>query len=821
MADIERVFGIEALSEEQKEQMLQESQKKPLVVLPLSRALLLPGQLIPVDLISNHAKAFWEEVQNVFSNKFPIPIVILPTKRPVKQLRKKSDLYNIGFLSAILQKHTREDGTPSLWLEIIERVKVQTIESKPRKKVFYATITPFPILPIDDKQHGVFLKKIKTMLLHYIRIHPNLDKRAASEFVDRMQRLEYLIFGAYHFLEATPEEEYQILQLPSLQSIVDHFINFLTTRIKMIELRSEILSKVQEDMDKQQRDFILRQQLKIIQSELGEGDEISELKKKAAKKRWPKHAKEAFERELEHLKRIHPASPEYGVTMNYIEWLLALPWQHYTKDTFDIHRARKILEEDHYGLEKVKERILEYLAVLQFKKDLKAPILCFVGPPGVGKTSLGRSIARALNRKFVRISLGGVRDEAEIRGHRKTYIGAMPGRILQGLRKAGSSNPVFLLDEIDKIGSDWRGDPAAALLEVLDPEQNHSFTDHFLGIEYDLSTVLFIATANTLHTLHPALKDRLEIIEINGYTRKEKLAIAQGYLLPKVRKEHGLKKQQFQVSEKALLDLIDFYTRESGVRQLLQRLNSLARKAVKKLLENPELKQVSVSKKNLRSFLGIPRYTLETYEQIKTPGVAIGLAWTPYGGDALFIEVALSKGKGRLHLTGSLGDVMKESANIAYAYLKSHADRYGIDPWVFEQIDVYIHIPAGAVPKDGPSAGITILTALTSAFTKQIIRPSLAMTGELTLRGKLLAVGGIKEKLLAAARMGIQTVLLPKANAKDVEEIHLKDLEQIRIRYVEYADEALNLALDLTKTTRQSQQWLIEQLGLQQGVEKA
>jgi ATP-dependent Lon protease len=574
-------------------------------------------------------------------------------------------------------------------------------------------------------------------------------------------------------------------------------LEHLTLDLQMLELKNQIQSKVRVDLDKQQRDYFLNQQLKTIQEELGGSSpdlEIDSLKLRASKKKWGKEVKDHFNKELEKLIRTNPAAADYSVQINYLELLLDLPWNEFTKDNFDLKRAQKVLDKDHFGLDKVKQRIIEYLAVLKLKHDMKAPILCLVGPPGVGKTSLGKSIAKALGRKYVRMALGGIRDEAEIRGHRKTYIGAMPGRIIQSVKKAGAANPVFILDEIDKVGNDFRGDPSSALLEVLDPEQNSTFYDHYVEMDFDLSNVMFIATANSLSTVQPALLDRMEIIEVNGYTIEEKVEIAKQHLLPKQREAHGLKTKDVVVKPDIIEKLIVDYTRESGVRALEKKIGSLVRGVAKNIaMEEPY--NPTVNKKEVEKILGAPIYDKDLYEGNDVAGVVTGLAWTSVGGDILFIEASLSPGKGRLTLTGSLGDVMKESVTIALAYLRAHAGYFNIDPRLFDLWDIHVHVPAGATPKDGPSAGVTMLTALTSAFTQRKIKPHLAMTGEITLRGRVLPVGGIKEKILAAKRANIKEIILCASNKKDILEIKEDYIKDLKFNYVTQMREVIDLAL--------------------------
>ena len=579
--------------------------------------------------------------------------------------------------------------------------------------------------------------------------------------------------------------------------IIKCWSSLTNMEIRSIVMFSKKVSKTRTEIDKQQRDYFLQQQLKSIKDELG-GDpnerEVAEMKKKAEHKKWPDAAKKLFQNGLEKLERMHPSTPDYSVVYNHLDLLLDLPWGEYTDDNYDLKHAKKVLDNDHYGMGKIKNRILEYLAVLKLKGDMKSPILCFLGPPGIGKTSLGRSIAHAIGRKYTRVSLGGLHDESEIRGHRKTYIGAMPGRIIQSIRKVKTSNPVMILDEIDKIGKDLRGDPSSALLEVLDPEQNHSFYDNYLESEYDLSKTLFIATANDISQIQPALRDRLEIIDLSGYAVEEKVEIAKRHLLPKQKALHGLEQYKFKIQDNVLEKVIEDYTRESGVRELDRQLASIMRYQAKQIAYNQKIKP-TVSKLDLIKILGQPRYSNELYKTVNMPGVAVGLAWTYVGGDILFIETLLSEGKGELKLTGNLGNVMKESATTALTYLQANAKKIGVDPELFKTKSVHMHVPEGAVPKDGPSAGITILTALSSAFTGRKVKPFLAMTGEITLRGQVLPVGGIKEKILAAKRAGMKEIILCWQNEKDVNEIDQAFIKGLKFYYVKNMQQVLDLAL--------------------------
>jgi ATP-dependent Lon protease len=591
----------------------------------------------------------------------------------------------------------------------------------------------------------------------------------------------------------------ELLREDNLQEKGQALLKQLNSELQLLELKDQIENKVRVDIEKQQRDYFLNQQLKTIQEELGQNpqeEEINNMAKRAKDKDWPEAVAKTFDKEINRLRRMNPQVAEFSIQLTYLELLLDLPWEEFTQDNFDLKKVKKVLDEDHFGLEKVKDRILEHLAVLKLKGDMKAPILCLVGPPGVGKTSLGRSIARAIQRKFVRMSLGGLHDESEIRGHRKTYIGAMPGRIVQSLKRAGSSNPVFILDEIDKVGKDFRGDPSSALLEVLDPEQNGTFYDNYLELEYDLSKVMFIATANSLNTIQPALLDRMEIIQVSGYSTEEKIEIAKRHLIPEQRKEHGLKANQVKLGKRTLEAIIETYTRESGVRSLNRQIAGVMRNVARKVAMEEEY-EVSVKPEHLNGMLGPSRFDKDRYATPEVPGVTVGLAWTQSGGDILFVEAILSPGKGKLTLTGNLGDVMKESASTALSFIKANSETLGIDPKIFEEKDIHLHVPEGAIPKDGPSAGITMLTALTSAFTGKRAKTYVAMTGEITLRGKVLPVGGIKEKILAAKRAGMKEIILCQENEKHVAEINPDYIKGIEFHYVSRMEEVLKITLGI------------------------
>ena len=639
------------------------------------------------------------------------------------------------------------------------------------------------------------VSSIKDLAAQIIGLLPNLPSEA-SIILKNIENPSFLIHFVSSNLNSDIREKQKLLEINNIKARAELLMNLMQTELQYAELKNKVTNKTRNELDKQQREYFLQQQMKAIKEELG-GDnvaEVKEMQKKAEGKKWTTAAKEMFNKGVEKLERMHPSTPDYSVVYNHLDLLLDLPWEDYTQDSYDLKKAKKVLDNDHYGMQKIKERILEYLAVLKLKGDMKSPILCFLGPPGIGKTSLGKSIAAAINRKYVRVSLGGLHDESEIRGHRKTYIGAMPGRILQSIRKIKSSNPVMILDEIDKVGSTSHGDPSSALLEVLDPEQNNSFYDNYLELEYDLSKVLFIATANNLSNIQPALRDRLEIIDLSGYAVEEKIEIAKQHLMPKQKDMHGVKPYDFKLSDTVLQKIIEDYTRESGVRELDRQLASIMRYQAKEIVLRGKLK-ATVTNNDVEKILGKPKYSNDLYKMANMPGVAIGLAWTYVGGDILFIETQLSEGKGELKLTGNLGNVMKESASTAFTYLEANCKKINIDSAVFSKKDVHIHVPEGATPKDGPSAGITMLSALASAFTGRKIKPYLAMTGEITLRGQVLAVGGIKEKVLAAKRAGLKEIIMCWQNEKDVQEINNQYIKGIKFHYVKTMQQVLDLAL--------------------------
>ena len=647
-----------------------------------------------------------------------------------------------------------------------------------------------------EADFDAYVSNIKELATEIVKLSPNIPTEAAI-ILKNIENPSFLIHFVSSNLNTDIREKQELLKLNRIRERADLLMKLLQKELQFAELKNKVTTKTRTELDKQQREYFLQQQLKSIKEELG-GDpnqqEIKEMLKKAENKKWPDAAKETFKKGIEKLERMHPSTPDYSVVYNHLDLMLELPWDTCTEDIYDLKKAKKTLDTDHYGMQKIKERILEYLAVLKLKGDMKSPILCFVGPPGIGKTSLGRSIASAIGRKYVRLSLGGLHDESEIRGHRKTYIGAMPGRILQSLKKAKTSNPVMILDEIDKVGSDQRGDPSSALLEVLDPEQNNSFYDNYLEMEYDLSKVLFIATANSLQNIQPALRDRLEIIDLSGYAVEEKMEIAKTHLLPKQKELHGLKENSFRLSDKVLEKVIQDYTRESGVRELDRMLASIMRYQAKEQVMNGKLK-ASLTTDDIELILGKPKYSNDIYKTVNMPGVAVGLAWTYVGGDILFIETSLSDGKGELKLTGNLGNVMKESASTALTYLQSNAGKYKLDTKLFEKKNIHIHVPEGAVPKDGPSAGITMMVSIASALTGKKVKPYLAMTGEITLRGQVLPVGGIKEKVLAAKRAGLKEIIVCAQNEKDVEEIDPEFIQGVKFHYVKKMNEVIEIAL--------------------------
>ena len=778
------------MSTEDEEEMNNEQLPEVLAILPLRNTVLFPGVVIPITVGRDKSIKLIRD-----ANKGNRMIGVVAQQDVGIEDPNFSQLNKVGTIALIIKMLQMPDGNTTVILQGKKRfVLKDEVQSEPYIK---ATVEPFKETKIkEDKEFKAMVSSIKDMAMNIIQLSPNIPSEAGIA-IRNIESTSFLINFISSNMNADMAAKQRLLEVASLRERINLLLEHLTLDLQMLELKNQIQSKVRVDLDKQQRDYFLNQQLKTIQEELGGSSpdlEIDSLRQRAVKKKWAKEVKEHFTKELEKLARTNPAAADYSVQINYLELLLDLPWNDFTKDNFDLKRAQKVLDKDHFGLDKVKQRIIEYLAVLKLKHNMKAPILCLVGPPGVGKTSLGKSIAKALGRKYVRMALGGIRDEAEIRGHRKTYIGAMPGRIIQSVKKAGAANPVFILDEIDKVGNDFRGDPSSALLEVLDPEQNSTFYDHYVEMDFDLSNVMFIATANSLSSIQPALLDRMEIIEVNGYTIEEKIEIAKQHLVPKQREAHGLKLKDVTLKNDVLEKIIVDYTRESGVRALEKKIGSVVRGLAKNIaLEEPY--NPIVNKKDVEKILGAPIYDKDLYEGNDVAGVVTGLAWTSVGGDILFIEASLSPGKGRLTLTGSLGDVMKESVTIALAYLRAHASYFDINPKLFDLWDVHVHVPAGATPKDGPSAGITMLTALVSAFTQRKVKPNLAMTGEITLRGRVLAVGGIKEKILAAKRANIKEIILCKSNQKDILEIKEDYIKDLNFHYITDMREVIKLAL--------------------------
>ncbi|MCB0685240.1 MAG: endopeptidase La [Saprospiraceae bacterium] len=788
--DDREMLPIMPLDEDQEEDQGDLAIPLDIPLLPLKNTVLFPGIIIPITI--GRDKSIKAVRQSYEGDKL---LAVASQKNMKVEDPSFKDLYQIGTVAKILKLFKMPDGTTTTILQGKRRFALEGVTQE--DPYIQAKITELEnILPQDPNEFQALIVTIRDLAGQIIKLSPNIPSEASVMLSNIRSDIFLLDFIASN-LAISMAEKQAILELGSIQDKAQLVLQHMQKEMQILVLKDEIDTKVRGDIDKQQRDYYLNQQLKTIQEELGQSPhqaELDELEARAAKKQWPANVKKTFEKELTRVKRTNPQVAEYSVLLNYLDLLVDLPWQEYTEDNFDLRKVKEVLDKDHYGLTKVKERIIEHLAVLKLKGDMKAPILCLVGPPGVGKTSLGRSIATALQRKFIRMSLGGLHDESEIRGHRKTYIGAMPGRIVQSIKKAESSNPVFILDEIDKVGKDFRGDPSSALLEVLDPEQNATFYDNYLELEYDLSKVMFVATANSLSGIQPALLDRMEIIEISGYSLEEKVEIAKRHLIPLLRKEHGLKANQIAIRATALKQLIHDYTRESGVRSLSRRIAGLMRHAAK-LIAMDEVKSVTINAADLPAILGPARFNRDLYTESRVPGVAVGLAWTSVGGEILFIEVSLSEGTGKLTLTGNLGDVMKESATTALSFIKAHVKELGIDDTKFNKTDIHIHVPEGAIPKDGPSAGVTMLTALTSAFTGKKVKPYLAMTGEITLRGRVLPVGGIKEKVLAAKRAGMKEILLCADNEKHVLEINPEFLGDLKFHYVKKMEDVLEFAL--------------------------
>ena len=760
-------------------------------ILSLRNTVLFPGVVLPISI--GRPKSI-QLIKDAYRNDKIVGTVA--QINPDIENPDYSDLHPIGTIGQIVKLLEMPDGSTTAIIQGRKRMVLNELVSD--DPYFIARVKTIPEVKPDllSKDFDAIVGSLKDLSLKIIKINPNISPEA-SFAIKNIENNTYLINFICSNTDIKVQDKQRLLAMNNLRDRGFMLLEFLVQEIQVLELKNELQSKVKSDLDQQQREFLLHQQMKTIQNELGGNPvekEIEEYRKRGADKKWNDDVKKVFNKELDKLHRLNPAAAEYSVQVNYIQTLLDLPWNLYSPDNLDLKNAKKVLDSDHFGLEEVKERILEHLAVLKLKGDLKSPILCLYGPPGVGKTSLGRSVAKALDRKYVRMSLGGLHDEAEIRGHRKTYIGAMPGRIIQNIKRAGSSNPVFILDEIDKVGQDFRGDPSSALLEVLDPEQNSTFFDNFLEMEYDLSKVLFIATANNLATISPALRDRMEMIEITGYLVEEKLEIAKRHLLPKQLENHGVGKDQITIDKKVMESIIEKYTRESGVRELDKRLAKIVRVTAKNIASETKF-DTGISITALNEMLGPPKYTRDLYSGNDQAGVVTGLAWTAAGGEILFVETSLSRGTGKLTLTGNLGEVMKESAVIALEYLKSNAEVLNLPDNFSDKWNIHIHVPEGAIPKDGPSAGITMATSIASAFTQRKIKKYLAMTGEITLRGKVLPVGGIKEKILAAKRASIREIIVSEENRKDVENINEIYIRGLKLHYVENIMGVLELAL--------------------------
>ena len=762
-----------------------------LPILPLRNTVLFPGVIIPINIGRDKSLKLIKD-----SYRQSALIGVVAQKDTNTENPDINDLYQIGTVASILKILEMPDGTTTAIIQGKRRFLLEDILYDDPYHVGKISLKKEEGVPENDPEYNAIAESLKDMASKIVKYSSHIPNEAGFA----LKNIESMLF-LINFISSNTDVDYQnkqeLLEIDNLKQRAIKLLEILSKQVSLLELKNDIQKKVKMDIDKQQREYFLHQQMKTIQDELGGNptdEEIKELEELAETKEWNGNVREIFNKELNKLKRLNPSSPDYSVQSNYLREMLDLPWNHLSEDNLDLEHARQVLDADHFGLEKVKERILEYLAVLKLKADMKSPIVCLYGPPGVGKTSLGKSVARALNREFVRMSLGGLHDESEIRGHRKTYIGAMPGRILQSIKKAGTSNPVFILDEIDKVGNDFRGDPQSALLEVLDPEQNGSFHDNFLDIDYDLSKVMFIATANDLSTIAGPLRDRMEIIEVTGYLMEEKREIAKRHLIPKQLENHGITAGHVTIPDEIIDLIIEKYTRESGVRSLDMTIAKIMRHVARKVAMNKKF-TITLDENKVKEYLGSPIFSREEYQGNELPGVVTGLAWTAVGGEILYIESSYSKGKGHLSLTGNLGEVMKESATLALEYIKSHAKEIGIDEKMFEENDIHVHVPAGAVPKDGPSAGITMVTALASALTGRKVKKAIAMTGEITLRGKVLPVGGIREKILAAKRAEIKEIILCCENKKDIDDIKKEYLKGLKFHYVDHIKEVLETAL--------------------------
>ncbi|WP_037314904.1 endopeptidase La [Salegentibacter sp. Hel_I_6] len=786
---------IPLMTPEDEEEINREELPETLPILPLRNTVLFPGVVIPITAGRDTSIKLINEANN--DSKI---IGVVAQKDEEVENPSANDIYSTGVVARILRVLKMPDGNTTVIIQGKKRFEIDEIV----KEEPYLTASIKEVSEsrpeLDNKEFPAIIDSIKELALQIIKGSPNIPSEA-SFAIKNIESSSFLINFVSSNMNLAVEDKQKLLETNDLKDRALATLRHMNMEFQKLELKNDIQSKVQSDMSQQQREYFLHQQMKTIQEELGgvsHEDELEEMKLRAKKKKWGEKVQKHFDKEISKMQRMNPQVAEYSIQRNYLDLFLDLPWNEFSKDKFDLKRAMKILDRDHYGLDDVKRRIIEYLAVLKLRNDMKSPILCLYGPPGVGKTSLGKSMAEALGREYVRVSLGGLRDEAEIRGHRKTYIGAMPGRIIQSLKKAGTSNPVFVLDEIDKLSMGHAGDPSSALLEVLDPEQNSEFHDNFLEMGFDLSKVMFVATANTLSTIQPALRDRMEIINVTGYTIEEKVEIAKQHLLPKQLKEHGLTKEHIKIAKPQLEKIVEGYTRESGVRGLEKQIAKMVRHAAKNIAMEEEY-NIKVTNEDIIEVLGSPKLERDKYENNEVAGVVTGLAWTQVGGDILFIESILSKGKGNLNITGNLGKVMKESATIAMEYMKSNAEELGLDPSIFEKYNVHIHVPEGATPKDGPSAGITMLTSLVSLFTQRKVKKSIAMTGEITLRGKVLPVGGIKEKILAAKRARIKEIILCKENERDIKEIKSDYVKGLTFHYVNEMSEVIDIAITKQK----------------------
>ena len=782
---------IPLISPEDEDRMNLEEVPDKLPILPLRNNVLFPGVVIPITLGRDKSIKL---IQDAYKGNKIIGVVSQIDSNVEEP--QYADLFKIGTVAQIIRMLKMPDGSSTIIIQGKKRLKL--VEELSAEPYLVAKIEEFEEKRLKkmSKESLALFDSLKDLALNIIKNSPNIPSEAAFA-IKNIESPNFLVNFISSHMNAEVDQKQKMLEEPDIHKRAQLLMKHLNKELQMLELKNDIQTRVKSDLDQQQKEFFLHQQMKEIQNQLGENpvqQEINELREKSKSKKWSKEVEKVFSKELDKLERMNPSGAEYGVQINYCQLLIDLPWGEYTSDQFNLNKVQKVLDRDHFGLDKVKERIVEYLSVLKLKGDMKSPILCLYGPPGVGKTSLGKSIAEAIGRKYVRMSLGGLHDEAEIRGHRKTYIGAMPGKLINNLKKAGTSNPVFVLDEIDKIGKSGHGDPSSALLEVLDPEQNDTFQDNFVEIEYDLSKVLFIATANDLSTIQPALRDRMEIIPINGYTIEEKVQIAKKHLIPKLVKDHGIKASDIKINQKLLEKVIMSYTNESGVRGLEKKIAKLVRIRAKEIAFEESF-SISIDNEFLVKSLG-PGMDPSKYSQHLMPGVVTGLAWTRTGGDILFIETSKTKGKGKLTLTGNLGDVMKESAVIALEYLKANASKFGFTQLDIDESNFHIHVPEGATPKDGPSAGVTMITALSSAILNKKVKKFLAMTGEVTLRGDVLAVGGIKEKILAAKRAGIKHILLPEANKKDVDDIKIDYLKGLDFKYVKKMEDVIHFSLN-------------------------